>query len=184
MANLKQVRISGFGGQGVVLAGMILGHAAIDDGKWVSGSNYYGAQARGGAARSEVVISDEPIKFPHVIVSDILIALSQSAYEKYNTQVAERGAVVIYDDLLVKPAALAGAKQIGVPATDRAIAALENKQAANIVILGATAVLTGIVGRDALKGSISKHIEERFRALNIKALEVGFELGEEAEAWL
>lgn len=180
MADLKQVRISGFGGQGVVLAGMILGHAAIDDGKWVSGSNSYGAQARGGAARSEVVISDEPIKFPHVIRSDILIALSQSAYEKYGTQVCEAGAVVIYDDLLVKPVEPKGADQIGVPATDRAIAALENKQVANIVILGATAVITGIASREALTASVSKNIEGRFKALNIKALEVGFELGEKA----
>ena len=179
MADLKQVLISGFGGQGVVLAGMILGHAAIEDGKWVSGSNSYGAQARGGAARSEVVISDEPIKFPHVILSDILITLSQSAYETY-TQLCEAGAVVIYDDLLVKPVELKGAKQIGVPATDRAIAALESKQAANIVILGATAVITGIVSKEALTASVSKNIDERFRALNIKALEVGFKLGEEA----
>ncbi|MCF8062067.1 MAG: 2-oxoacid:acceptor oxidoreductase family protein, partial [Deltaproteobacteria bacterium] len=65
--HITQVRIGGFGGQGVVLAGALLGHAAVRDGLWVSGSNAYGAQARGGAARSEVVISNRPISFPHVL---------------------------------------------------------------------------------------------------------------------
>jgi 2-oxoglutarate ferredoxin oxidoreductase subunit gamma len=74
MGYLKQIRLCGYGGQGVVLAGTILGHAAINDDKWVSGSNSYGAQARGGSARSEVVISKKPIMFPHVIQSDILFA--------------------------------------------------------------------------------------------------------------
>jgi len=103
MTGLKQIRFAGFGGQGVVLAGTILGYAAIHDGKWVSGSNSYGAQARGGSARSEVVISEEPITFPHVIRSDILIVLSQSAYDAHITDVAEDGALVIYDDLIVEP---------------------------------------------------------------------------------
>jgi 2-oxoglutarate ferredoxin oxidoreductase subunit gamma len=181
MADLKQVRISGFGGQGVVLAGMILGHAAIDDGKWVSGSNSYGAQARGGSASSEVVISDEPIKFPHVIRSDILVALSQSAYDKFSGKISKDGAIVIYDDLLVKPSEITGVRQVGFPATDRAIAELDNKQAANIVILGASVAMTGIVSRKALETAVSKSIEHRFKALNLKALEVGYNLGEQAK---
>ena len=179
MADIKQVRISGFGGQGVVLAGVILGHAATEDGKWVSGSNSYGPEARGGSCKTEVVISDQPIKFPHVIRSDILISLSQSAYEKYIEEVCEDGAVVIYDDLLVKPSELKGADQIGVPATDKAIEQLDNKQAANIVILAASVALTDIVSKQALTASVSKNIEERFKALNLKALEVGYQLGEQ-----
>lgn len=178
MADLKQICISGFGGQGAVLAGMILGHAAIGDGKWVSGSNSYGAQARGGSATSEVVISDEPIKYPHVILFDILVALSQGAYDKFSEKVSPDGATIIFDDLLVKPKEMAGAKQIGVPATDTAIAELSSKQSANIVMLGAAAALTGIVSKPALTVSLTENIEERFREINLEALEAGYKLGE------
>ena len=90
MTSAKQVRLSGFGGQGVVLAGTILGHAAIRDGKWVAGSSSYGAQARGGSARSDVVIADGPVVYPHVIEADILIALSQTAYDKYVSGTGKR----------------------------------------------------------------------------------------------
>ena len=179
MGNLKQIRLCGFGGQGVILAGTILGHAAIRDGKWVSGSNSYGAQARGGAARSEVVVSQKPIKFPHVIQSDILIALSQTAYDTYSKDVREHGATVIYDDLLVKPHTIKGVQQIGLPATNTALRELQSKQVANIVMLGASVAITRIVSRQALIESITETVEERFRQLNLKALEVGHRLGED-----
>jgi len=179
MGDLKQIRLCGFGGQGVILAGTILGYAAINDGKWVAGSNSYGAQARGGFARSEVVISREPIRFPHVIQSDILIALSQSAYDKYSEDMREEGAIVIYDDLMVNPQDLKGAKQIGVPATNTAIRELDSKQVANIFILGASASITRIVSKKALVSSITENAEERFKELNLKALELGYRLGEE-----
>ena len=182
MGNLKQIRLCGFGGQGVILAGTILGHAAISDGKWVSGSNSYGAQARGGAARSEVVISQDPIKFPHVIQSDILIALSQKAYDTYSRDVHEHGAMVIYDDPMVKPHTIKGAQQIGVPATNTALRELNSKQVANIVILGASVAITRIVSRQALIESITETVEERFRELNLKALEVGYKLGEDMKS--
>jgi len=179
MGELKQIRFCGFGGQGVVLVGTILGYAAIKDGKWVSGSNSYGAQARGGSARSEVVISNDPIKFPHVIKSDILIALSQNAYDVYIKNVAEKGALVIYDDLMVQPSDLRGVQQIGVPATNTAIHELESKQVANMVMLGASVAITRIVKRQALISSIIENVAERFRDVNVKALEVGFKLGED-----
>jgi 2-oxoglutarate ferredoxin oxidoreductase subunit gamma len=181
MGEPKQIRFCGFGGQGVLLAGTILGYAAIEDGKWVSGSNSYGAQARGGSARSEVVISDEPIIFPHVIESDILIALSQSTYDIYIKNVAEKGAMVIYDDPMVQPFAVRGVQQIGVPATNTAIHELETKQVANMVMLGASVAITRIVNRQSLVSSIIENVAEEFRDLNVKALEVGYKLGEDIQ---
>ena len=179
MTRPRQIRFGGFGGQGVILAGTILGHAAIKDGKCVSGSNSYGAQARGGFARSEVVISDDPIKFPHVIESDILVVLSQSAYDAYITDVAEDGALVIYDDLMVKPHKVGGVHHIAVPAINTAIHELQSKQVANMVILGASMALTRVVTKQALISSIRENVAERFRDMNIKALEVGYKLGED-----
>jgi 2-oxoglutarate ferredoxin oxidoreductase subunit gamma len=177
MTEVRQIRFAGFGGQGVVLAGTILGYAAIHDGKWVSGSTSYGAQARGGAARSEVVISAEPITFPHVIRSDILIVLSQSAYDAYIADVAEDGALVIYDDLMVKPREVAGVRQIAVPASNTAIHELKSKQVANMVILGASMAITRLVTKRALIVSIRENIEKRFKESNLKAIEKGYELG-------
>jgi len=182
VGDLKQIRLCGFGGQGIILAGTILGHAAINDGKWVSGSNSYGAQARGGFTRSEVIIAKEPIKFPHVIESDILIALSQSAYDKYSKDLRKEGGIVIYDDLMVNPHSLEGAKQIGVPATDTALRELNSKQVANIVILGAAVAITRIVNKESLIASITETVEETFKEVNLKALEIGYKLGEEMKS--
>jgi 2-oxoglutarate ferredoxin oxidoreductase subunit gamma len=178
MTNLKQVRLCGYGGQGVVLAGTILGHAAIRDGKWVAGSSSYGAQARGGYARSDVVIADDVIVFPHVIEADILIALSQTAYDRYAKELAREG-MVVFDDQFVSAKPLEGARQIGISATSSAIKELNQKQAANIVILGATASLTEIVSREGLIASISENVSSRFRESNLRALELGYRLGSE-----
>jgi len=86
---VRQVRICGFGGQGVVLAGVILGEAAVLDGKWAAGASSYGAQARGGYARSDLVISDRPIVYPRVMEADLLVAMAQSAYDRYSTELAQ-----------------------------------------------------------------------------------------------
>jgi 2-oxoglutarate ferredoxin oxidoreductase subunit gamma len=177
MGEVKQVRLSGFGGQGVVLAGTILGYAAIKDGKWVAGSSSYGAQARGGSARSDVVLSDGPIVFPHVMEADILVAMAQTAYTKYTAELAQE-AWVIYDDELVSARSIAHATQIGVPATASALKELKQQQSANIVILGALAAITGIVSKGALSAAIGENVSERFKELNLKALDVGYRLGE------
>ena len=177
MNNLTQIRLCGYGGQGVVLAGTILGHAAINDDKWVSGSNSYGAQARGGSARSEVVISENSITYPHVIKADILIAMSQTAYDEYIQDLAEQNAIVLYDDMIVHPRDINGVQQIGVPATKTSIDQLGNKQVANIVMLGASVVITGIVSKKSMISSIETNVGQRFKELNLKALNAGFALG-------
>jgi 2-oxoglutarate ferredoxin oxidoreductase subunit gamma len=176
MGESKQVRISGFGGQGVVLAGTILGHAATKDGKWVAGASSYGAQARGGSARTDIVISDEPIVYPHVIEADVLVTMAQTAYSKYIEELAE-GALIIYDEEMVAPKAMDKAVQIGVAATSQAIKELNQKQSANIVILGAVAAITGLVTKTALIAAIAENVSARFKELNVKALELGFRLG-------
>ncbi|MGM0663336.1 MAG: 2-oxoacid:acceptor oxidoreductase family protein [Thermodesulfobacteriota bacterium] len=176
-----QVRIGGFGGQGVVLAGALLGYAAVRDGLWVSGSNSYGAQARGGAARSEVVISNGPIAFPHVLQADVLVAMSQSAYDAFSDNLAEQDPVVIHDPGLVAPRSLEAARQVPLPATEAAVSELGNKQVANIVMLGALSALTEIVSIKALETAVSEQVSSRFRDLNLQALSRGFELGVEAQ---
>ena len=177
MGETRQIRISGFGGQGVVLAGTVLGYAATKDGKWVAGASSYGAQARGGSARSDVVISDGPIVYPHVIEADVLVTMAQTAYNKYIEELAD-GALIVYDDEMVAPRAIEKVVQIGVAATSQAIKELNQKQSANIVILGASAAITGVVTKKALIAAITENVSSRFRDLNVRALELGYYLGQ------
>ncbi len=178
MGETKQVIICGLGGQGIVLAGTILGYAGINDGKWVAGSSSYGAQARGGYTRSEVIISSKPIVFPHVIRADVLVAMSQSAYGRYIEYADKENGIVIYDDPLVSPVDSDGLKQIGIPATNIAVKELNNKQMANLVILGVAVGITKIVTKGALISAIEENVPERFKVLNLKAVELGLNWGE------
>ncbi len=177
MEQIKQVLLCGFGGQGVVLAGTVLGQAAFNDGKWVSSTNSFGSAARGGSCRAEVVISDSTISFPHVIEADILIAMSQTAYDKYIAQVRSDGGVVIYDDGFISPKEITGLKYLPVPATRVAIEKLNRGLVANVIILGAAVEMTRVVSKEALRSAIEGIVPEKLRELNLKALDIGFELG-------
>lgn len=177
MTGIKQVRLSGFGGQGVVLAGLLLGQAGVFDGKYISGSNSYGAQARGSGCKSEVIFSDGPVDFPHLTTADILVAMSQGAYDLYCQDVKKESGLILYDQGFVTPREDLRVKHLAIPATDVSIKRLKNKQAANIVFLGALIEVTHIVSPKAIRKAILVHVGERFQSLNLKALRVGMELG-------
>jgi 2-oxoglutarate ferredoxin oxidoreductase subunit gamma len=174
--SIKQAILCGSGGQGIVLAGTILGQAAFDDGRWVSSTGSYGAAARGGACRAEVVISDTPMIFPHVIAADIFIAMYQTAYEKYIGRVKPGQGVVIYDEEFV-PEEMKGLKYVGIPATRTAIEELNNGMVANVIILSAAVEMTDLVSRKGLVSAIEDIIPERLEELNLKAMNIGFRLG-------
>lgn len=177
MTKIQQIRFSGFGGQGVVLAGLLLGQAGAIEGKYVSGSNSYGAQARGSGCKSEIVLSESPVDFPHLTIADILIAMSQGAYDLYCGEVREDSGLILYDQDFVTPRQSVKVNQIGIPATHLAIERLKNKQVANIIFLGALIELTKVVSPMALRKAISIHVTERFRPLNLKAFKLGMEVG-------
>lgn len=177
MMGIKQVRLSGFGGQGVVLAGLLLGQAGVFDGKYVSGSNSYGAQARGSGCKSEIVFSDGPVDFPHLTTADILIAMSQGSYDLYCRDMKEPSGLILYDQGFVISKDDLRVKHLAIPATEVSIKRLKNKQVANILFLGALIEVTHIVSPNAMRKAISIHVGERFRPLNLKALQVGMELG-------
>lgn len=177
MGEITEVRLSGYGGQGVVLSGMLLGAAGVLDGKFVAGSNSYGAQARGSGCKAEVVLSSSPIDFPHLTKADILVAMSQGAYDLYCRDMKEGEGLILYDSGLVKPKEDLTVKQIGLPATETAVKKLGSKQVANIVFLGALTEITKVVSSRALRRAIQEHVSERFRSLNLKALAEGMALG-------
>jgi 2-oxoglutarate ferredoxin oxidoreductase subunit gamma len=182
MGQIRQVVLCGYGGQGIVLAGRMLGQAAFNDGKWVTGTNSFGAAARGGACRAEVVISDQPVIYPYVIEADILIAMYQTAYGKYIGQVKRQGGIVIYDDGFVSPEKIAGLKYLPISATRTAIEELESEIVANVIILSAAVEMTELVTQQALRSAIAEITPQRLRELDLKAVDIGFKLGKEGKA--
>jgi 2-oxoglutarate ferredoxin oxidoreductase subunit gamma len=176
MAGTKQVILCGFGGQGIVLAGTILSQAAFNGGKWVTSTNSYGAAARGGACRAEVVISERPIIFPYVMAADMLIAMGRPAYDKYIGRVKPGEGVVIHDERFA-PAQIERLKYVGIPATRAAIEEFGKGIAANVIILSAAVEMTNLVSKKHLRSAIEQIIPERLIELNLKAMNIGFRLG-------
>ncbi|MEM1589209.1 MAG: 2-oxoacid:acceptor oxidoreductase family protein [Candidatus Bathyarchaeia archaeon] len=171
-----EIIIGGFGGQGSVLAGVVLGRAAAYDGKKVAQSRSYGAEARGGAARSEVVIADEEIDYPLVIAADYLIAMSQPAFERYIAKVKQSGLVIVEEDLVkAERHPLESLKLVKVPATKIASSEFGRPMVANMVMLGALVALTNIVTMESLIKSIKISVSRETEEVNIAALKKGQE---------
>ncbi|RJR44915.1 MAG: 2-oxoacid:ferredoxin oxidoreductase subunit gamma [Desulfobacteraceae bacterium] len=169
------IRIAGFGGQGIILAGMLLGHAAVHDGLFAAGSNSYGAQARGSACKAEVVISNEPIDYPHVELASLFVAMSQGGYDAFEGRVA-LGGKIFYDTGLVS--GLRGNhKEKGFDVASIGVNELKNNQAANVIWVGVVAGVTGWFSEDGLRKAIRASVPDRFFDLNLRALELGLSLG-------
>lgn len=170
-----EIRISGFGGQGVVLAGQVLGKAAVYDGKNVVQTQSYGAEARGSAAKSEVLISDDRIGFPMVRKYDILVAMSQEAVEK-NVKNLKEDCVLLVDNSVVKKVPKIKARIFRVPATEVAAKTLGEKLYANMIMLGALNKITKIVDENSMKKAIKDTVPENAINANIQAYKKGKEL--------
>jgi 2-oxoglutarate ferredoxin oxidoreductase subunit gamma len=168
----QEIRLAGFGGQGIILAGYVLGRAAaIYSGKEAVLTQSYGPEARGGACAAELVISDGPIAYPLVTRPDFVVCMSQEAFNRYGADAAE-GARLIVDTDLVDSATRKGWLQ-HLPAT-RLAEELGNRMAANIVMLGFFAGTTGVVSREALEEGVRATVRPRTLELNVRALETGF----------
>jgi 2-oxoglutarate ferredoxin oxidoreductase subunit gamma len=170
-----EVRISGLGGQGVVLAGQILGRAAAYDGKNVIQTQSYGAEARGSVAKSEVIVSDEKIGFPMVRKCNILVAMNQDALDKYLKDLKEDG-VLIVDSSYVKKIPETNAKIFKIPATEHAEKAFGNRIYANMLMLGALTKVTRIVSEKAMKKAIQNTVAKNITNINVEAYKKGKEL--------
>jgi 2-oxoglutarate ferredoxin oxidoreductase subunit gamma len=171
----QEIRLAGFGGQGIILAGFVLGRAAaIYGGREAVFTQSYGPEARGGACAAEIVISDEAIDYPLVTRPDYVVCMSQEALSKYGAGIAD-GAQLIIDRDLVQANESDGYLR-GLPAT-RIAMDLGNRMAANIVMLGFFVAATGIVSREALEESVRATVRPRHLELNVRALDAGFQQG-------
>ncbi|HWQ68070.1 MAG TPA: 2-oxoacid:ferredoxin oxidoreductase subunit gamma [Methanospirillum sp.] len=175
-----EVRFSGFGGQGIILSAVILGRAAaLYDDRYAVQTQVYGPEARGGASMSQVVIDDVPILYPKVKTPDVFVIMSQEGFEKYGKD-APAHATMILDSGLVhdRPPC----PYVEIPATEQAKNKLGRDIVANIIMLGSLVAATGVVSREAIEKSILSSVPKGTEDLNLKAMRLGFELGDPKKA--
>jgi len=170
--NKVEIRISGLGGQGVVLAGQILGRAAVYDGKNAVQTQSYGAEARGTTAKSEVIISDCEISFPAIRKCDTLIVMNQEAAEKNVKDLKEDGMLLI-DSSNVKKIPKTSAKIFKIPATETAEISFGQKVYANMIMLGALTKIMNIVSEESMEKAIRDTVPGKSVAFNIQAYKRG-----------
>ena len=163
-----EVRIVGLGGQGVVIAGQILGRAAVYDGKNAVQTQSYGAEARGSVAKSEVIISDGKIGFPIVRKCDILIVMSQETLEKNIKDLKENGTLLL-DSSTVKDVPETDATVLKIPASEMSEKTFGEKLYANMIMLGALVKTTSIVSGNALENAIRDTVTKKAVSINIEA---------------
>ena len=168
----KEIRISGFGGQGVVLTGYVLGKAlSLYEGLEAVMTQSYGPEARGGASSANVVFSETEIAYPFVQQPDVLVALSQEAYSKFRPS-AKQGALVLIDEDLVEPNA--GDHVWAIPAT-RLAEELGRRIVANMIMLGFFTAVSGLVSREGMQAALESSVKPKTVDLNLRAFSIGYE---------
>ena len=171
------VRLAGFGGQGIVLAGMILGKAVtLHEGANAVMTQSYGPEARGGACSADVVISRDRIDYPRVTVPDVLVLMSEEAARTYGSNTAERALVLVNEDLVKTLPRGSSLRIRRVPATGLA-EKLGRLIVANIVMLGFVTAVSGIVSLESMKKAVLDSIPKGTEDLNLSALQAGYDHG-------
>lgn len=174
---MNEIRISGFGGQGVIRCGYIIGRiAALFDDKHATLTQSFGPEARGSACSAQILVDTDPIRYPYVSRPDTVVTMSQEAYDKFGHDIVEGGLLLIDEDL-VKPCPADGkVRMYSIPST-RIAEQLGNRIAGNIVMLGFFTALAGIISVDAARKALPTSVPERFVDLNLDAFERGYEYG-------
>lgn len=180
MDKRTEIRLAGEGGQGMILAGIILAEAAaIYDGKQATQTQSYGPEARGGASRSEVVISDGEIDHPEVLSADVVITLSQKAYKKFAKSIRPDGVLIVDEDRVKTDEDFHG---IRIPIVRIARETTGKSITANTVALGVLIGLTSLVSRSAIEKAVAARAPKGTEEMNSKALQAGFAAAEQIKA--
>lgn len=174
-----EFRLSGSGGQGLLLAGIVLAEAAILDGKNAVQTQSYGPEARGGSSKAEVVISESDIDYPKATNPDFLLALTAEAYKAYGPMMTH-GTIIADSSIAADPAIKA--KTVSLPILATAGEKVGKKVVANIVALGVLGGISGAASEAALKKAVKARVPKGTEELNMKALEAGLELAAQAKA--
>ena len=174
----REIRITGLGGQGVVLSAYVIGHAcAVEAGNHASMMQSFGPEARGSACSATLVISDTEILYPYIRRPEVLIAMSAEGYEKYADELTDDG-ILIHEADLVRPAAKPGQRVFAIPST--AIAEeLGKRVVQNIVMLGFAAAVTQLVPREQMRRAVEVFVPAGTEELNLRAFDAGWAYWEE-----
>ncbi|HYA45472.1 MAG TPA: 2-oxoacid:acceptor oxidoreductase family protein [Acidimicrobiales bacterium] len=177
-----EIKIGGFGGQGVILAGMIIGKAAaLYDKKDATLTQAFGPEARGSACSAQVIVDDGKIMYPYVTRPDIMVSLSQDAYNRFGPELKEDGTLIIEQDLVKTPDLPKKVKVYGVPAT-RIAEELGRKMVLNVVVVGFFAAVTKLINVDAMRQAVKSSVPAGTEELNLKAFDRGYQYGLEHAA--
>ena len=179
---LTEIRIAGFGGQGVILSAMILGKAAsIYENAFATMTQSFGPEARGGACSAQLVVSDSPVLYPYVRRPDILVVMSQEAYTRFAPELKQGGTLIIEEDLVRVSDLKGDPKVYAIPAT-RFAEELGKRMVLNSVMVGFFTAVTKLLSAEAVRKAVADSVPANFRELNLKAFNKGFEYGSSAQA--
>lgn len=174
---LTEIRIAGFGGQGVILAAAVIGKAkAIFQGGYATMTQSFGPEARGGSSSAQVILAEEPILYPYVTQPDVLVVMSQAAYTRFAPELKPGGILITEQDLVRVDRFPPGARAYGVPAT-RLAEELGRKVVLNIVMVGFFGAVANLLEADALRKAVEDSVPPAMRKLNLAAFEKGYEYG-------
>lgn len=177
MSAKREIRLAGFGGQGIILSGHILGKAAsLYEKKNAVFTQSYGPEARGGSCSADVVVSESRIHYPKVESPDVLVLMSQGALGTYGGSIKENGILIVDEDLVALAGQPEKVRVWKVPAT-RIAESMNRKIVANIVMLGAVTALGGVVGYEAMREAVLSSIPPGTEELNLTAFNKGYEYG-------
>jgi 2-oxoglutarate ferredoxin oxidoreductase subunit gamma len=177
MQLLTEIRIAGFGGQGVILAAAVIGKAAaIFQGGYATMTQSFGPEARGGSSSAQVILSTKAILYPYVTQPDVLVVMSQEAYTRFVPHLKPGGILITERDLVRVDGTPGNVKTYGVPAT-RLAEQLGRKMVLNIVMVGFFGAVTGLLEREALRKAVEDSVPPAMQKLNLEAFDLGFNYG-------
>lgn len=175
----REIRLSGYGGQGLILAGIILAEAAMHDGHEAVQTQSYGPEARGGASKAEVIISDEPIDYPKVTAPDVLLLMSDAACKRYACTVEPSGTLIVDSGLVANVPENRGVVH-SIPITDISVEATGRAITANIAALGVLNTVAELVSPESLERAIAARVPRGTAEINMKAFRAGVEAAQKA----
>jgi 2-oxoglutarate ferredoxin oxidoreductase subunit gamma len=177
---LTEIRIAGFGGQGVILSAVILGKAAsIYENGFATMTQNFGPEARGGACSAQLVVSDSPVLYPYVTHPDIMVVMSQEAYNRFAPELKPGGMLIIEEDLVRLSNLNRDKKVYSIPAT-RIAEELGKRMVLNSVMVGFFTAVTKLLSAESVRKAVADSVPPSFRELNLKAFERGLEYGSAA----
>lgn len=179
---LTEIRVAGFGGQGVILSAVVLGKAAsIYEHGFATMTQNFGPEARGGACSAQLIVSDSPVLYPYTTRPDIMVIMSQEAYNRFAHELKPGGTLIVEEDLVRVSDLKGDPKVYAIPAT-RFAEELGKRMVLNSVMVGFFTAVTNLLGAEAVRKAVADSVPASFKELNIKAFDKGFEYGLTAQA--